>query len=143
MWGYLFNCTWNEIGKFTSKPRWHHVKKTAPRPRFVINLLVFFLFYTAAATITAFPAKDRIVSLSFCRSSPLRFYYEVDPDGPALKSPVKPLIRSGKIKPSRWDAFFLSTPTYRWGINTAMTKKELLNKLMLLLTEHKSCKREH
>lgn len=63
--------------------------------------LPFFLAATAA-----FPGKDRIVPLSFCRSSPLRFYYGVDPDGPALKSPVKPLIRSGKIKPVEMGYFF-------------------------------------
>lgn len=46
-------------------------------------------------------------------------------DGPALKSPVKPLIRSGKIKPLlRWDKFFFSLSTLRWWrINTAVMKK--------------------
>lgn len=87
---------------------------SAKRPLAPVSPLISQFFSTAtnaavAAAAAAFPPKDRIVPLSFCRSSPLRFYYEVDPDGPALKSPVKPLIRSGKIKPSRWDTFFCST----------------------------------
>lgn len=79
-------------------------------PALPINLSVFF-FRSRHHCRRRFTSKDRIVPLSFCRSSPLRFYYEVDPDGPALKTPVKPLIRSGKIKLHKMRYFFCYLPS--------------------------------